>query len=293
MKRHLIIGASGQVGWHLYRYLVNRQELVWGTYRSFPLQDLLPLDISDPIQAEQTMKLIQPTMVYLPVGITNVDYCETHPTETYQTNVINLLDIASLAKKYLSKVIFFSSDYVFNGQVGPYQEDDPADPICEYGRQKSKLEKELQRLMPDVLIIRTTVVFSWEPQAKNFVCRLIARLERGEPLKVPVDQVGNPTYAPNLTESVVELVEKDARGIFHVVGPDLISRYDFACETARVFSLNASLIQPVLTIELEQIARRPLLAGLLCQKAEKFIQCQLIGGREGLQRMYLEKYGCR
>jgi len=288
-----VIGASGQVGWHLYRWLLQKQELVWGTYRSFPLPDLLVLDIADPIQAEQMMKLIQPRIVYLPVGNTNVDFCESHPAETYQTNVVNLLKLASLAQKYKSKVVFFSSDYVFNGQQGPYQEADPADPICEYGRQKLIVENELQQLSPDFLIIRTTVVYSWEPQAKNFICRLIARLESGEVIKVPVDQVGNPTYAPNLAEAVVELVEKDVIGIFHVVGSDHMSRYDFAQEAARVFNLNLSLVQPVYTVELAQIARRPLLAGLLCQKAEKIIQTPLMGSPAGLQRMYVDKYGSR
>jgi len=251
------------------------------------------LDIADLNQAEQMLKLIHPTTVYLPVGNTNVDYCESHPAETYQTNVVNLLNFASLVQKYKSKVVFFSSDYVFNGQRGPYQEDDLADPICEYGRQKLKLENELQLLIPDLLIIRTTVVFSWEPQEKNFICRLIAQLESGKAIKVPVDQVGNPTYAPNLAEAVVELVEKDPVGIFHVVGSDHMNRFDFAREAARVFNLNLSLIQPVLTVDLAQIARRPLLAGLLCQKVEKIIQTPLIGGPAGLQGMYVEKYGSR
>jgi dTDP-4-dehydrorhamnose reductase len=286
-----VIGASGQVGWHLYRLLLGMQEPVYGTYRSFFMPELLPLDIADPFQARQIMKTAQPTVLYLPVGNTNVDYCESHPEETYQTNVVDLINFAKLAKEYQSKVVFFSSDYVFNGQNGPYREEDQADPICEYGRQKLIVENEYQQLMPDALIIRTTVVYSREPQAKNFICRLIARLESGEVVKVPADQIGNPTYAPNLAEAVVALVEKNAAGIFHVVGSDHMSRYDFALEAARNFRVNPSQIQPVQTVDLAQAARRPLLAGLLCQKAQNTIKIPLIGASPGLQRMVEDKNG--
>jgi dTDP-4-dehydrorhamnose reductase len=184
-----------------------------------------------------------------------------------------------------AKIIFFSSDYVFDGVQGPYSEDDPAHPISEYGNQKLIGEHYIAFHSKNYLIIRTTVVYGWETQGKNFVQRLIKSLRDGERIRVPVDQIGNPTFAPNLAEAVIELATGGETGICNIVGSTLVSRYEFAVTIAKAFDLDPLLIVPVSTEELGQVAQRPLSAGLRVDKAQKILRTSLLGYLEGLRIM--------
>lgn len=289
MNIHLIIGASGLVGEDLVRAAPNAGLEAMGTYHSHPVPDMQRLDIRSRTEVQLLVAKVRPTIVYLPASLANVDYCELHPEEGYATNVVGVCNVVRAVNNVGAKLIYFSSDYIFDGKAGPYRENDPANPICEYGRQKLIAEHYVALHARDYLIVRTTVVYGWERQGKNFVYRLLNTLEAGQILKVPVDQIGNPTYAPNLAQAVVELALSDARGVYHVVGPERVNRYEFACEAASVFGLDGSLIQPVATSQLGQPAPRPLNAGMVVEKAIAKLSVPLMGYRDGLRAMASER----
>ena len=175
------------------------------------------------------------TSVHLPAALTNVDFCETHSDSSYEINVLGAVNVVRSADHVDAKLVYFSSDYVFDGFNGPYAEVDPANPICEYGRHKLLSEHYVALHARRYLIVRTTVVYGWESQRKNFIVRLADRLRRGERVQIPMDQVGSPTFVSNLAEAVVELIALDVQGLFHLAGPQLVTRYDFAVAAARVF----------------------------------------------------------
>ena len=289
MNGHLVIGASGQVGEHLMRCLQGAGYPAAGTYYPDPRPGLLPLDIRDQRTVAVLLDQIRPEIVYLPAALTNVDYCELHPDESYVTNVLGTCHVAREVERIGAKLVFFSSDYVFDGLDGPYAESDPVHPICEYGRQKVLGEHYIALNVSNFLIVRTTVVYGWESQGKNFVYRLLNALKDGQILKVPADQIGNPTYASNLARAVIELSRSDESGVYHIVGPERVSRYEFACEAARVFGLDENLIQPVSTSELQQPALRPLSAGMVVGKITAKQTLFLMGYREGLRGMKSER----
>src|SRR5262249_8374140 len=155
--------------------------------------------------------------------------------------------------------VHLSSEYVFDGTVGPYTEDDPPNPISVYGRTKLESEHILAALAPSWAVARTTVLFGYAPSARpNFVLWLLDRLARPQPCPVVADQVGSPTLADNLAEMVLALAPCDARGIYHTVGASRLSRHAFAQLAARTFGLDESLVEPITTAELRQPAPRPL-----------------------------------
>lgn len=288
MMRAVVIGASGQVGEHLFSALEASGYQIWGTYYLHPFDELVKLNIED---RSRTMRLIcdfNPTVIFLPASLTNVDYCEHNPEEGYKTNVVGTKNVVAAANQVGAKLVFFSTDYIFDGRNGPYRESDPANPICEYGRQKLIAEHFISLCAQNFVIVRTTVVYGWERQGKNFVSRLIRSLQAEQVVRVPDDQIGSPTYAPDLARACVELVERDARGVFNVAGRDRTSRYQFALEVARIFNLDADLVQPVATSKLGQGASRPLNAGFVVEKAEQALGRELLGYRKGLQRMAQE-----
>ena len=289
MTRHLVIGGSGQVGEHLLRCLEDKGKQAFGTYYRHARPGMYSVDIRNTQAVAELLSQLHPDIVYLPASLTNVDYCELHPNASYEINVTGTCNIVRAANDVGAKLIFFSSDYVFDGLNGPYAENDPAKPICEYGRHKLLSEHYIAMHANKYLIVRTTVIYGWDSQGKNFIQRLVDKLAKGERVQVPVDQVGSPTYAPNLAEAVIELAEIHARGLLHVVGPKLASRHDLAIAAARVFGLDSALIDPITTRELRQIASRPLKAGMIMDKAQGLLKTRLIDYVEGLAMMASEQ----
>lgn len=283
---HLVIGASGQVGGHLLAALRASGQAAAGTYSQHPVPGLVQLDVLQPEQIAAVLQTWAPRSIYIPAALTNVDYCETHPAESYAVNVTGLENVARAASRIGARVVYFSSDYVFDGQAGPYDENQAPTPICVYGRHKQAAEDFLTANVPQALIVRTTWVFGWEAQCKNFVCRLLRTLRAGQTQRLPADQLGNPTYAPDLAEAVIQLTAQGAQGIYNVVGRDRLSRYDFARAVARCFGLDENQLIPVSTAQLGQTAPRPLNAGLTVAKVETMLGRPMRGHLAGLQAMY-------
>jgi dTDP-4-dehydrorhamnose reductase len=284
--RALIVGASGLVGSNLLVQLRNQANVVVvGTYHQHPVAGLESFDILDRVAVHRFFERVQPTVVFLSAALSNVDFCELHPDLSYEANVSGVKQIVKAAKRCQAKLVFFSTDYIFDGRAGPYSEEDAASPISQYGWHKALAEHHIALHAADYLIIRTTGVYGWESQGKNFIYRLLKTLPQGQAVRVPIDQVANPTYAPNLAAATVELVKAGANGVFNLVGCERISRYEFAREAARVFGLNPELVQPVLTAELGQPAARPLEAGLKVDKAQAILHMRLLDYSFGLSTM--------
>jgi len=279
----LVIGASGQVGGRLLRFLSAQRVPAVGTV--FQKKDadpsLHPLDIRDADAVQKLFRAVKPDWAFLASALTHVDYCEDHPDEARAINAKGVENAAAACRAAGTKLVYLSTEYVFDGAAGPYREEDPIHPLGVYAQTKAEGEKAALSL-PDALVARTTVVYDWDPAGKNFVMQLIQRLSNGERMKVPNDQWSHPTLARNLVAVLWELTQKDARGIFHVVGPDYLHRYDFARRAAEALGLPSELIEPVATSSFNQKAKRPLKAGLLTNKVRAAAATPLTGVWEGV-----------
>ncbi|MFA5160817.1 MAG: SDR family oxidoreductase [Elusimicrobiales bacterium] len=286
MAKIVIVGADGQVGKHLLRYYNTVSGVVaQGTCYIAQYPGLIPLDITKPRDVDKLISAQKPDTVILCSALTNVERCETHPQEAQAINVDAVHAVKNAADKNGAKLVFFSSEYVFDGKAGPYDELSAANPISVYGRTKLEGEAIAQSAKTGHLILRTTVVYSWDPGAFNFIMQLTGRLGRGEGMVVPVDQYSNPTYAPDLAEATAKLIASDKTGVFNAVGRDRLNRYEFALLACEVFGFNSSLLIKKTTAELGQKAARPLAAGLLTTKLERETGHRPLGAREGLLRI--------
>ncbi len=279
----LVIGASGQVGGAIVDYLKSEEKEVVGTYTNHnpPHFPLTHLDISDKNQVDELIARLKPKNIYLSSSYTNVDGCELDPDLSHSVNVQGALNVFEAAIKCDAKVIYFSSDYVFDGKNGPYTESDATCPISVYGQHKLLAEQACLAQEAN-LVIRTTVVYGVEWQGKNFVIRLLKSLINGQSINVPDDQVGNPTLASELAAVSVLLAQSDRDGVFNVAGTGRVSRYQFACDAAYIFGLNQNLIVPVKTDSLAQAAKIPLNAGLIMDKVLDIHQGRISDYKAGL-----------
>jgi dTDP-4-dehydrorhamnose reductase len=152
-----------------------------------------------------------------------------------------------------------------------------------YGRTKLAAENLLRTSNVGHTIVRTMVLYGQARKVKpNFVLWLIKELQEGRPVKVVSDQVGSPTFVDDLAFGVVKLLELKKPGIFHISGPEVVSRYDFAREVARLFKFNAKLITPIRTSDLHQPAPRPLKSGFIILKAQVELNLAMSGMENGL-----------
>ena len=256
--RTLVIGASGQVG-ALLCQLAGDEERCLGTYCHHPMPGLIRLDLRNFESLRQIIHDVRPDVCYLPGALTFVDYAEAHPQECHEINVLATSHLARALAEINGLLVFFSTDHVFSDSPRPWKEDDPVSPRSIYARSKAAAEQIVRETLPDHhLILRTSWVFGPDPQKKNFLWRVRRTLEKGELLVVPSDQHGQPTYGPDLARTARLLVERGARGTYHVVGPQYLSRLAWARLIAEALDLPADLIQGQPTSQLDLAAPRPL-----------------------------------
>jgi dTDP-4-dehydrorhamnose reductase len=283
--RALVIGASGQVGSALGLCLDARGHAWTGTHARSPRPGLVPLDLADREGVERAVEKSGADWVFCAAALTHVDYCEEHPAEAYRLNRDAPAAVARAAARQGAGVLFYSTEYVFDGTAGPYGEDDPVNPLSVYGRSKLEGERAVLAENRRAVVVRTTVVYGPEPQGKNFVYQLRRLAQAGERMRVPIDQVSSPTYNADLAAASVELAERDLRGVYHVAGREILDRHAFARLACQAFGLDATLIEPVPTAVLGQRAQRPLRAGLRIDRARAVLATRLRGPEEGLSEM--------
>lgn len=287
MQKAIVVGAGGQVARELLRGLAARGVPVAKTSSS-GREGSYPLNLADTRSIENFFSAIRREWgeggveVFLPGALTHVDRCEQEPELCRKTNTDGPIAIAKICRSAGYSLTYFSSEYVFGndeyqgGQTGPFQESDSVAPTCLYGKSKCDSETAVTEILAGkALIVRTTMIFSWDPPAgMNFLMQYLRHLDairaagKAEKVfRIPVDQISTPAYAPALADATLALREKLQAGIFHLVGPDLLSREELVRKVIDAFGydrdLSLSGFQFLTTKELKQAARRPLTAGLL------------------------------
>jgi dTDP-4-dehydrorhamnose reductase len=280
-ERFLVIGAGGLVGRHVTAALGEAK--VVRTYRE-DVDGGVMLDITDPAAVARVIRESRPDVIFLAAADAYVERCEREPEETRRVNVEAARAVASSATEARAVLVVFSSEYVFEGGSGPYAEDDERGPINEYGRQKAALE-DIALATGRGLVCRTSAVFGDDPKRKNFVCQLVDRARSGQSFVVPSDQVVTPTYAPALAGAVVELARAERIGTYHVAGPDVMDRIDFAKAVAAAYGLDRSLLHPRPTSELGLAAPRPRDAGLDTRKLRETLGHPLTAAADALREL--------
>lgn len=269
-ERHLVLGVTGQVGQALWQALAQEQHVVLGTGYSRGAD--YTLDLGDRAAVASLLDAVRPDVVWIVGAYTHVDGCEAHPEQSARINRDGPRAAVAWAAAHGARAVFYSTDYVFDGEAGPYGEDDPPRPLSVYGAHKRAVEETMQEDLPDSgLVIRTAWVYSWEAEPKNFMQRLALNLARGQSARIPDDQWGNPTYAPELAASSVRLAAAGVSGIVHVAGEDIMTRYAFGRLIASKFGLDPARVAGIPTAALQQPAPRPLRAGLRVDRCRSLI----------------------
>ena len=284
--RILVIGASGFIG----RYLVLRlgatpAHEIFCTFRSRPPGDdrnhWYQVELTDAVALEKLFGLIQPDVVAHLAAMADVGTAEREPERASAINVTATAAIARLSEEYGSRLVFVSTEYVFDGQRGFYREDDFPNPVTQYGRNKRDAEREVAILSSQWSTLRTSIVYGWPaPGRRNFVSSLVDRLQRGERYAGSTEVMRTPVYVEHLVDGIAKLVEGHHPGIQHVAGRDRVSMYDFSMAVAREFGLERSLVTAT-----DTQPGSPDRLGLDCRATMELLGLEHFGLAEGLAAM--------
>ncbi len=277
--KSLIIGASGQVGGAL-KYKLKDDSEVAGTYTANEKEGLIRLDITKKEGLDQVIKEFD--SIILCSAAANVDYCETHMEEAQRLNVDGARNVAESCSRLGKKLVFMSTDYVFDGASGPYSEDATTNPINVYGKTKLEGEKIVSQVEGS-LILRITNVFNWGFDKRNFFYFVYTNLKAGKPVKGITDQYATPCFSGNLADFIIELINENKSGVYNIGLDEYLTRYDFATRIADFFNLDRSLIGKVTTAELKQIAPRPKFAGFDLSKIKRECKTKTIKLEEAFE----------
>ena len=288
--RCLVIGAAGQLGQALSAVLRSDYDVVEAVHRN-PQPGQLVIDLEDAPRTIRTVADVRPEWILIAGAFCNVDRAETEREICFQVNADTPRVIAEYAQQLGTGVVFYSSDYIFDGTQERYWETDVPTPLNVYAQSKVQGEVAIRELLPaQHLILRTTWVYGPDDVRRNFVLRLISDVSTGNHVRVPLDQWGSPTYAEDLARATHALLQQGANGTFHVAGPECVDRYTLAQRICRCFGLNESLVQGVPTAQLGQLARRPLKVYLDCGRFQALGCASFRGidaGLEALKAWYL------
>lgn len=292
----LVIGGGGQLGGKLISLCRGKNYETYSTYltRRPPLEEsrAFPLDKRQTAAIGTLIEQIRPDVVIDTAALTNVDYCESHRDEAWQVNAEGTRKLALACKQVKAKIVFISTDFVFDGRKGNYNEEDLPNPLNYYGVTKLEGERSVAA-NEDYLVARSSVIYSWKGQREkatstgvkpeNFAMWVVQKLSNGEPVRIVDDQYASPTLADSLAGGLLEALEGDSKGLFHISGKTRLSRFEFALRLADHMAYDKDLITPIKSYALRQAAPRPMDSSLDTTKAEREIGLHTLHIDEALE----------
>ena len=244
--RIAVFGASGLLGKALVKELADEQ---------FTALSSKDADLRNPSAVRQAIEPARPEWIILSAAYTDVDGCESNRDLAFSVNRDGALNLARLARGIGARLIFISTDYVFDGaKQAPYEIDDARHPMNVYGESKAQAEERLLDLVPDVCVVRTSWLFG--PGGKCFPATILKLAASRPEISVVNDQRGSPTLTTDLACALHELCKKNARGIVHVTNSGDCTWCEFAQEIIRLAGLPTK-VKPVSTAEFPRPAKRP------------------------------------
>ena len=289
----LITGANGFLGYYLVEQLLAKKYSVIATGKGecrLPFtHDLnfqwLSMDFTDPFSIHDVFENIKPDVVVHAGAMSKPDECEMDQMKAYLVNVEGTVQLLINSEELKSFFIFLSTDFVFDGERGMYNEEDAPRPVNYYGRTKLEAEEAVKEYQYGWAIVRTVLVYGKNYSGHNNILKIVKeKLEKGEEYNIVDDQVRTPTYVGDLAKGIVSIIDKKATGVFHLSGKDILTPFQMAIKIAAYLKLDSSAIKKVTAAIFTQPAKRPLKTGFIIDKARNELGYEPVSFEEGLRK---------
>ena len=275
MKKILILGGSGFVSTNLIKYLPENWD-IFATYnsniiKSKKIQSFKINLLETPEKIIPIIQNIKPDYIIDTVAFPSVDFCEENHAIADKLHIHATKIISKISNEINSKLLFLSTDAVFEGQLNKkYIETEITNPVNYYGFTKLKAEKIVLASSKNNVVLRTAVIYGVGIQSR-FTNWILSYLRDKKPVDPFVDQFNSPTLVDDLSQVMLKILKNDISGLFHATGPTCVNRYDFAVMLAKEFNLDSNLVKPVTSSQKKQNAPRPISTCLNSSKLEEEI----------------------
>ena len=289
VKKILITGANGLLGQKVTEIFAHESEHI------LFLTDLhensenphgmeyFSMNITNKDDVKKNIKKYTPDYIINTAAYTNVDGCETEKELSWRVNVDAVKNFIIASRINDCKILHISTDYVFDGKTGNYDENSKPNPLSFYGKSKLASENALIASGIKFAVIRTMIIYGTARNVRlNFALWLIDMLEKGGQVRIVDDQFGMPTISDDIAWGILKLTDLDKSGFYHICGREYLSRYEFAVKLANIFEFDENLILPVKTSDLNQAVPRPMKSSFILLKAETELGLKLLNVNEGL-----------
>ncbi len=277
-----ITGSNGMLGSEICEQLIKTDLAIFASGRGENRlsqgevnnnYSYINLDITDEEAVKEEIRKIAPNYIIQCAAMTQVDDCETNKRECLRINVDGTKNILTIAEELNCRFIYISTDFVFDGNDGPYTESNEPKPINFYGESKLLAEELVMQSEVPWTIVRTVLLYGKTDKINrsNFIYWVRDNLQNGKQIKVVNDQIRTPTFIPDLATGIISIMEKLAVGIYHISGEEVMTPYYLALKVADLLMLNKELIVPVDSTTFSQPGKRPLKTGFIIEKAQKHL----------------------
>lgn len=289
MKRFLVTGASGLLGLH-FAWQAAALGDVTGVVNGHVLSgvpfQVETADLAQPGAGRKLLEETRPDVLVHCAAMANVDACDLQPDLAYRLNAALPEDLAECSAEMGIKMLHISTDAVFNGATGDYGEDDLPDPLSTYAKTKLKGEQAVMAVNPNALIVRVNF-FGWSINGRRSLAEwFIANLTAGNRVNGFTDIFFCPLEVTQLCSILMEMLDANLCGIYHVVSSEKLSKYDFGMRLASTFGLDGSLINPISWRAGGLLAARSPLLTLRTEKVSNALGKEMLGIQEGIDRFY-------
>ena len=266
--KFLVTGSAGLIGRQVVKDLSETHE-VFSCYTKSEPEFGIPvkMDLLNHERISNVLSEKNPDIVIHLGAMTAVDLCETQQDNALKINSQATEILAKECSKINSFMVYVSTDYVFDGNTGMYEENDTTNPLGFYGKSKLLGEKSIQNFSSNWCIARTSTPFGLHPTKKSFPIWVIENLQKQKQIDVLTDQFTSPTYVPSLSRMLIEISERHLTGIIHVAGASKISRYEMASLVSDKLGLDGKLLREISINDIKWEAQRPKDSSLNVSKA--------------------------
>ena len=285
MIKTAVIGASGFIGHHLInKYRLKYPDCV-GTSFSNNKTNLLKFDIKNPNIEPLNLERSGHKAVIIAAFKSNIFYCENEPSKAHEVNVDGMLQLIKNLSQTSLKIIFLSSEYVFDGIQGKYNDDHPRNPRTVYGKHKKIIEDKIKNLTDNFLVLRLSKNYGLETGDKTILDEAANLLNQKKEVLAACDQYFNPTFVDDLVQSIINIQEKDLKGYINVCSPETWSRFEMQIQLAQIMNKDINLIKKIKLYDIPEMKGRPLNTSMVCNRLNQDTQSVFISLKDAISRV--------
>jgi len=291
----IITGGTGLLGKSLIETQNFSTEITATYIGAYTMEDrfgikYIKLDIRDSEGYERLFREIKPDVVVHTAGVGSPDYAELHRKETWEINVGGTMNVLSLCREYQSKLVFISSNGIYDGEKAPYGEEDEPKPINYYGELKFEVEKNLKNCSIPCAIVRPILMYGWNHpfERPNIATYALSLMRQGSPVFVYDDVFVTPLYSRECGKAIWGIIEKGQYSVFNIAGAERTSIYQMIKKLAALYEFDDELVKPVKQGFFHELTKRPRDTSFKTGKMQALLGLRPLTLEEGFSRFKAE-----